>query len=75
MSRFFTWRSSQPVLGPADYIDAFPAPVCETAMNVAAIVRTVGHATTDIRCAAAWKEIPGRVGDMPAGEFLMEPTP
>jgi hypothetical protein len=42
------WRNSYAVLGPADYLDIFAAPNIETAAKVAAIVRSYGHATTEI---------------------------
>jgi hypothetical protein len=49
------WRLSYAVLGgPADYLDIFTAPDIETAAKVAAIVRTVAHAQTEIWAATEW---------------------
>jgi len=50
------WKSSYAVLGgPSDYLDVFTAPDIETAAKVAAIVRTFGHAQTEIWAATEWK--------------------
>jgi hypothetical protein len=49
------WKLSYAVLGgPADYLDIFTAPDIETAAKVAAIVRTVAHAQTEIWAATEW---------------------
>ncbi|MFZ1992104.1 MAG: GYD domain-containing protein [Alphaproteobacteria bacterium] len=48
------WLMSFATLGPADYVDIFEAPDTETAMKVATIVRTFGHATTEIWPAVDW---------------------
>lgn len=66
------WIASYAVLGPADYVDVFSAPSVETATKVATIVRTFGHATTEIWGATPWKEFVGLVRNLPPGEFLME---
>ncbi len=42
------------VLGPADYLDIFTAPDIETATKVATIIRTFGHATTEVWGATEW---------------------
>ena len=48
-------KLSYAVLGvPADYLDIFTAPDVETAAKVAAIVRTVAHAQTEIWAATEW---------------------
>ena len=49
------WQSSFAVLGPYDYIDIFRAPDVEAATKVATIVRTFGHADTEIWAATEWK--------------------
>jgi uncharacterized protein with GYD domain len=67
-----SWIGSYAVLGPADYVDIFTAPNLETATKVATIVRTFGHATTEIWGATPWKEFLGMVRDLPPSEFLME---
>lgn len=48
------WKASYVVLGPADYLDIFTAPDIETATKVATIIRTFGHATTEIWAATEW---------------------
>jgi hypothetical protein len=49
------WKLSYAVLGgPADYLDIFTAPDIETAAKVAAIVRTVAYAQTEIWAATEW---------------------
>ena len=42
------WKKSYVVLGPADYLDIFTAPDLEAAMKVAAVIRTFGHASTEV---------------------------
>ena len=48
------WGASYALLGPADYIDIFEAPDVETAMKVAAIVRSNGYASTETWPAVDW---------------------
>ena len=48
------WDANYTVLGPADYLDIFSAPDIETAMKVATIIRTFGHASTEIWAAIEW---------------------
>ncbi len=43
------------ILGPCDYLGIFQAPDLETAMHVATIIRTYGHATTEVLTATEWK--------------------
>jgi hypothetical protein len=42
------WKGNYAVLGPTDYLDIFSAPDIEAATKVATIIRTYGHATTEI---------------------------
>ncbi|HEX5599256.1 MAG: GYD domain-containing protein [Pseudomonadota bacterium] len=48
------WKKSFAVLGPADYLDIFTAPDTESAMKVATVIRTFGHATTEVWPATEW---------------------
>ena len=48
------WKANYVILGPADYLDIFTAPDVEAAMKVATVIRTFGHATTEIWAATEW---------------------
>ncbi|MEZ4598946.1 MAG: GYD domain-containing protein [Syntrophotaleaceae bacterium] len=48
------WVENFAVLGGCDYLDIFQAPDIETAMQVSAIVRSFGHATTEIWPVTQW---------------------
>jgi uncharacterized protein with GYD domain len=50
------WKANYVILGPADYLDIFTAPDIETATKVATIIRTFGHATTEIWGATEWEK-------------------
>lgn len=59
------WKASYIVLGPADYLDIFEAPDIEAALRVAATIRTVGHATTEIWAASEWDEFSNTIQGRP----------
>lgn len=59
------WQASYVVLGPADYIDIFTAPDNAVATRVATIIRTFGHATTEIWPATEWKQFVSLTRDLP----------
>ena len=60
------WKQSYVVLGPADYLDIFTAPDIEAAMKVAAVIRTFGHATTEVWGATEWDNFVKLVSPMQA---------
>jgi hypothetical protein len=62
-----TWSHSWVVLGPCDYLDVFTAPSIETAMKVATIVRTFGHAQTEIWAATEWERFKEIARALPRG--------
>jgi uncharacterized protein with GYD domain len=59
------WKANYVVLGPADYLDIFEAPDLETATKVATIIRTFGHATTEIWGATEWERFTELVRYLP----------
>jgi uncharacterized protein with GYD domain len=48
------WVQSYAILGPCDYLDIFRAKDIETASKVSTLVRTFGHAQTEIWTATGW---------------------
>lgn len=59
------WKANYVVLGPADYLDIFTAPDTLAATKVATIIRTFGHATTEIWAATEWPDFVQLVRDLP----------
>ena len=65
------WLHNFAILGPCDYLDIFLAPDAETAMKVATIIRTYGHANTEIWTAIEWdkyKKIVHRLKESPQSQ-------
>ena len=56
------------MLGDWDQITIFEAPDNDAAMKVATIIRTFGHAQTEIWPAAEWRAYKEMVRGIPAGE-------
>lgn len=50
------WKQNYVVLGPADYLDIVTAPDIKTAMTVTTVIRTFGHATTEVWAATEWDD-------------------
>jgi uncharacterized protein with GYD domain len=55
-----SWVANYSVLGPYDYVDIFEAPDNEAAAKVAIVIRSFGHATTEIWPAVSWDHFRGR---------------
>ena len=58
------WVSNYAVLGPYDYVDIFEAPDNEAAAQVSVIVRSFGHATTEVWPATTWDRFKGLLGNL-----------
>jgi uncharacterized protein with GYD domain len=59
------WLNSYAVLGPCDYLDVFIADDIETAAKVSALIRTFGHAQTEIWTATEWDRFKEIVRTLP----------
>jgi uncharacterized protein with GYD domain len=59
------WTASYALLGPYDYIDVFEAPDNDTATRVATLIRTFGHAHTEIWGATSWDRFREILSELP----------
>ncbi len=58
------WISNYAILGPCDYLDIFRAKDVETAAKVSTLIRTFGHAQTEIWTATEWSRFKGIVREL-----------
>ena len=59
------WVASYAILGPYDYLDVFEAPSNDVAMQVAALIRTFGHAQTEVWPATPWEHFKELIRELP----------
>lgn len=67
LGKAVSWRANYAVLGPCDYLDIFEAADIEVAMKVSTIVRTFGHAHTEVWPATEWQRFKEIVRQLPGG--------
>lgn len=62
------WLHNFAILGGCDYLDIFNAPDLDTAMKLSTIIRTYGHAHTEVWSAVEWQKYKAMIRHLPAGE-------
>lgn len=62
------WIGSYAVLGPCDYVDIFRASNCDGAAKVSTILRSYGHANTEIWAASEWEHFKHVIRDLNIAE-------
>ena len=62
------FRIQLAVLGKYDYVEVFDAPDNDTAMKVATITRTFGHALTEVWPAKEWSKFKEMLRGLPSQE-------
>jgi uncharacterized protein with GYD domain len=61
------WIQNYAMLGPYDYLDIFRAPDIDTAFKIGTLVRTFGHADTEVWTATEWGKFKDMVRHLPSG--------
>jgi len=61
------WIHNFAVLGPYDYLDIFSSPDEQSAFKVSAIIRSFGHAHTEVWNATEWSRFKDMIRELPEG--------